>query len=59
MMEFVSLASQPMVDISKLAGIFHKYAKKAKSIDEIIKEEEDAVGDAIVEKYKGRMGSQN
>ena len=42
----------PEPDIMQLAGSLHKYAKKNMSIDEVIKMEERAWEDAVVEKYK-------
>jgi AbrB family looped-hinge helix DNA binding protein len=37
----------------KLGGIFHKYAIKDKSIEEIMKMEKEAYFDAIKERYSG------
>jgi AbrB family looped-hinge helix DNA binding protein len=43
---------QPEPDIMELSGSLNNYAIKNKSIDEIIKIEEKAIEDAIVERYK-------
>jgi len=43
---------QPEPDIMELSGSLNNYAIKNKSIDEIIKIEEKAIGDAVVERYK-------
>ncbi|WP_051654674.1 AbrB/MazE/SpoVT family DNA-binding domain-containing protein [Persephonella sp. IF05-L8] len=37
--------------VKNLAGILHKYAKKRKSIDEIIKEEKEAFANAVKAKH--------
>ncbi len=46
------LVIQPEVDIMSLAGSLHKYAFKGKTINEIIKFEEDAVAEAVADKYR-------
>ena len=42
---------EPVADLLKLKGILKHKAIKGKSIDEIIKLEKKAVGDAIIERY--------
>lgn len=49
----IFMKSEP--DIFALEGIFKSRALKNKSIDEIIKIEEDAVGEAIAERYRRKM----
>ncbi len=43
---------EPEPDIMQLSGSLNNYAIKNKSIDEVIKIEEEAIGDAVVEHYK-------
>jgi len=42
---------EPVEDFMSLKGSLSKYAKKGMSIDEIVKMEEEAIGDAVVERY--------
>ena len=42
-------------DIFSLEGIFKDRALKGKSIDEIIRIEEDAVAEAVAERYRAKM----
>lgn len=49
------LIIEPVVDLLDLAGSLSKYAKKNKSIDEIMKMEKEAVGEAIAERYKRKL----
>lgn len=46
---------EPIPDFLSLAGVLHHKAIKNKSIDEIIKLEEEAVGDAVAERYRMKM----
>lgn len=43
---------EPVSDFMALEGSLHHKAIKGKSIEEIIKLEEEAIGKAIVERYK-------
>ena len=40
--------------VENLAGALHKYAKKGKKLDEILKEEEKVFQNAVKEKYSNR-----
>jgi AbrB family looped-hinge helix DNA binding protein len=51
--DHVILESEP--DIMQLSGSLNDHAIKNKSIDEIIKIEEDAVGEAVAEQYRKKM----
>jgi len=42
-------------DIFALEGIFKNRALKNKSIDEVIRIEEDAVGEAVADRYRRKM----
>ncbi len=48
---------EPEKDISKLRGVLKEYGKKNadKNINEIIASEENAVGNAIANRYKNRI----
>lgn len=46
---------EPVSDFMALEGSLHHKAIKGKSIDEIIKLEEEAIGKAIGERYKRKM----
>lgn len=46
---------EPEPDIMKLAGALHKYAMKNKPIGEIIKIEEEAVEEAVAQRYRNKM----
>ena len=48
--EIIKIKKMP--DIIELAGVFRYKAIKNKSIEEIMKLEEEAIGQAIVEDYK-------
>ena len=45
------LVIEPVPDILDLAGVFHKYAKKGLSLDEIIRQEHKAVEEAFIERF--------
>ena len=47
------MESEP--DIMKLSGSLSDRAIKNKSIDEIIRIEEDAVADAVAQRYRAKM----
>ena len=49
----IFMESEP--DIMQLSGILSDRAIKNKSIDEIIRIEEDAVADAIAQRYRAKM----
>lgn len=49
----IFMESEP--DIMQLSGILSDRAIKNKSIDEIIRIEEDAVADAVAERYRVKM----
>lgn len=49
----IFMESEP--DIMQLSGALSDRAIKNKSIDEIIKIEEDAVGEAVAEQYRKKM----
>jgi AbrB family looped-hinge helix DNA binding protein len=42
---------EPAPDFMSLKGSLHKYAKKGMPIEEIIRLEKEAVGEAVVERY--------
>lgn len=46
-----NIVIKPVSDILDLMGSLHKYAIKGKTIDEVIAMEEEAWGNAVVEKY--------
>lgn len=46
---------EPVFDFMELEGSLHYKAIKGKSIDEIIKLEEEAISKAVAERYKGKM----
>lgn len=46
---------EPEPDMMQLSGVLHDRAIKNKSIDEIIRIEEDAVAEAVVEQYRKKM----
>jgi len=43
---------EPIKDIMSLAGSLSKYAKKGKDINKIIKLENIAIGEALIDRYK-------
>ena len=43
---------EPEPDMMELSGSLNNYAIKNKSIDEVIKIEEEAIEEAVVERYK-------
>jgi len=49
----IFMESEP--DIMQLSGILSDHAIKNKSIDEIIRIEEDAVADAVAQQYRAKM----
>ena len=49
----IFMESEP--DIMQLSGILSDRAIKNKSIDEIIRIEEDAVADAVAQRYRAKM----
>lgn len=46
---------EPVSDVMSLAGVLNKYAKKEKSIEQIIAMEKEAVLQSVVEKYKNKL----
>lgn len=52
-----NLEIEKIADILSLGGSLHKYAKinKGKTIDEIIKMENKAIGEAIEDRYRRKM----
>lgn len=48
---------EPEPDIMEFSGALHNYAIKNKSPDEIIKLEEEAVGEAVAEHYKKKLNN--
>jgi len=42
---------EPVPDILSLGGSLHKYALKGKTLEQILKLEEEAISEAIVEEY--------
>lgn len=46
---------KPVTDILELGGIIEDKAIKGKKIDEVIKMEEEAIGDFTAEKYRKKL----
>lgn len=46
---------EPVKDFLELEGVFKHKAIKGKSIDEIMRIEEDAVGEAIADRYRRKL----
>ncbi len=46
---------EPVTDILELGGIIEDKTIKGKKVDEVIKMEEEAIGDFIAEKYRKRL----
>lgn len=53
------VAVHPVSDFLSLAGSLNKYAIKGKSIEEVMKIEKEAIGQAIVDDYKRSLKRQS